>query len=111
MKDCWPSFPHAYPDWEVILNSHEEFHSIQGQESTIAQRQREFKKITNKFSAIVSFFATIRQLECDLILITNTQMADNAHRSGFEGFFVMVGNCINEDSGLGHVSVTPGAEN
>ena len=41
----------------------------------------------------------------------NMQMADNARRSGFEGFFVLVGNCINEDSGLGHVSVTPGAEN
>jgi hypothetical protein len=39
------------------------------------------------------------------------QMADNASRSGFEGFFVMVGNCINEDGGLAHVSVTSGAEN
>lgn len=39
------------------------------------------------------------------------QMTDNASRSGFEGFFVMVGNCINEDSGLAHVFVTPGAMN
>lgn len=29
---------------------------------------------------------------------------------GFEGFFVVVGNCINEDAGLAKVFVTPGAE-
>jgi hypothetical protein len=38
-------------------------------------------------------------------------MTDSASRSGFEGFFVMVGNCINEDSGLAHVFATSGAEN
>lgn len=30
---------------------------------------------------------------------------------GFEGFFVIVGNCVNEDGGLATVFTTPGAEN
>jgi len=29
---------------------------------------------------------------------------------GFEGFFVIVGNCVNEDGGLAKVFTTPGAE-
>lgn len=37
-------------------------------------------------------------------------MTDGSTHHGFEGFFVIVGNCMNEDAGLARVFVTPGAE-
>jgi hypothetical protein len=55
-KDCWSSFSKAYPEWIAILDAHEELHNTHGLESTLAQRQREFKKVADKLSAMVGFF-------------------------------------------------------
>jgi hypothetical protein len=55
-KDCWSSFSEAYPEWIVILDAHEELHNTHGLESTLAQRQREFKKVADKISTMVGFF-------------------------------------------------------
>jgi hypothetical protein len=38
-------------------------------------------------------------------------MNDSSARFRFEGFFVLVGSCINEDAGLAHTFVTSGVEN
>ena len=52
-KDCWPLFSKSYPHWEAILNAHEELHNIQGLELTLAQCQKEFKKVADKISSMV----------------------------------------------------------
>ena len=64
-KDCWPSFSKAYPQWEALLNAHNELHNIQGLESTLAQRQKEFKKLADKLSAMVGFH-TVNRVNIDV---------------------------------------------
>ncbi|KAI5999186.1 hypothetical protein EDD15DRAFT_2160847 [Pisolithus albus] len=89
-KPCFALFKVEYKDtYSSILETWKEAREIENMGGTLAQWQQLFdkskKNLNHMFTAL-----------------------SKAH--GFEGAYLLAGRVVNQDGGLGHVYMTPGAE-
>ncbi|KAG6825177.1 hypothetical protein H0H92_004464 [Tricholoma furcatifolium] len=85
--DCWPSFQEAFgADTEAFLRTALELDRLVNQKETIQQRQRTFSKFCSKLDKVVN----------------------EGPENHFQVFAIAVGDCIEEDRGLGSVLFTGG---
>lgn len=90
VSSCWATFKLRNPtNWLEILETHHEMDQARKADKTILSRQRDFKKAADNIEI---------------------KMLHACRQHGFQGFFALVGNAVNEDAGLGKVFVTPGAD-
>ncbi|KAI6130790.1 hypothetical protein EDD16DRAFT_1470138 [Pisolithus croceorrhizus] len=89
-KRCFTLFKAEYKDtYSTILETWKEAKELENMGGTLAQWQQVFdkskKNLNHMFTAL-----------------------SKAH--GFEGAYLLAGRVVNQDGGLGHVFMTPGAE-
>ncbi|KAG6877326.1 hypothetical protein C0993_008546 [Termitomyces sp. T159_Od127] len=89
-SDCWPSFQEKYNDsTEAFLRAALELDHVHHQNETVQQRSRNFQRHCAKLEKI------------------NQDGVENR----FQTFAIIVGDCLQEDQGLGTIVVTPGLKN
>ncbi|KAI6011934.1 hypothetical protein BKA83DRAFT_4064936 [Pisolithus microcarpus] len=92
-KHCFSLFKAEYKDvyyvYSTILETWKEAKELENMGGTLAQWQQVFDK-------------SKRNLNHTFTVLSK------AH--GFEGAYLLAGHIVNEDGGLGHVFMTPGAE-
>ncbi|KAG6887514.1 hypothetical protein C0992_011983 [Termitomyces sp. T32_za158] len=89
-RDCWPSFIATFGnEAEDFLRSSLELDQVLSQTETVQQRDRTFRKFCQKVDKI-SKEGTFHHFQ----LVT-----------------IVVGECINEDASLAHISASPGLQN
>jgi len=87
--ECFKKFKETQPNWLELLHAYNDLHKSEKTLTTIQTRNRRFQ-------------AHVASLKSLALTASNS--------SGFETLIVTVGNCLNEDSGLSNVYVSPGAE-
>ncbi|KAG6374453.1 hypothetical protein JVT61DRAFT_4495 [Boletus reticuloceps] len=91
MAKCYQLFRSEYTEtWNEILTTFEEAESLVDVARTVAHRQQTFAKVVR-----------------NMVLAFNSM----AKAHSIEGAFLMAGKVVNQDSGLGHVFTTEGAQN
>ncbi|KAG6899359.1 hypothetical protein C0993_011000, partial [Termitomyces sp. T159_Od127] len=88
--DCWPSFQEQHRNGlEAFLRAALDLDRMLTQKQTFQQRSRSFTKYCGKMEKLI----------------------DEGAANRFQSFSIIVGDCVNEDKGLGVIYTSPGLEN
>ncbi|KAG6880904.1 hypothetical protein C0993_003722, partial [Termitomyces sp. T159_Od127] len=88
--DCWPSFQKEYGgNTETFLRAALDLDHVLTQKETFQQRARSFNKLCGKMEKLI----------------------EEGIANRFQTFSIVVGDCVNEDKGLGAIYTSPSLEN